>query len=295
MIQILAPAKLNIGLEVLGRRPDGYHELRTIFCAVSLFDRVSFAPATESCVVCDLGIGSTANLAEIALDRMRESIPDMPHVRISIIKGIPAAAGLGGASSDAAAVLLGLNRIAGSPTSTDLIASLALECGSDVPFFLSSGLALGIGRGEEISPLPLRSPIHAVVITPNVIIPDKTRMMYGQLGPEDWTTGRRVESLAERLANGNPLPLQECLPNTFRRPLYDLFPAVRLLAERIGEAIKLPVQVSGAGPSLFVLCSDVEHAQRIQRRLRATIDRNLATVHRVRSTASILISEDTDV
>lgn len=295
MITLLAPAKLNLGLEILGRRPDGYHELRTIFCAVSLFDTVSITSCAESRVVCDCTFGSTPNLAQIALERVRAAAPSLPHARISIVKKIPASAGLGGASSDAAATLLGINRLAGLPMSPESLATLALECGSDVPFFLHSGVALGKGRGEDITPLPSHSPIHAVIITPHVIIPDKTRTMYAQLRAEDWTTGTDVESLAARLMRGESLSPTQQLPNAFRRPLYDLFPAVRTLAGRIEECCGAPVQVSGAGPSLFVLCSDVAHALHVQHALRATINRDIASVHRVRSVMATLLSESLDV
>ena len=108
-----------------------------------------------------------------------------------IKKRIPASAGLGGASSDAAATLVGLNQISGNTISTEQLADLALTCGSDVPFFLQSGLALGRGRGEELTTLPIQSPLHAVIITPRIAIPDKTRTMYSLVLPEPGPVAKR--------------------------------------------------------------------------------------------------------
>ena len=295
MIKILAPAKLNLGLEILGRRPDGYHDLRTIFCAVSLFDLVTVERAERSTVNCDHADSIGENLATCALERARQIRPSLPHARVSIKKRIPASAGLGGASSDAAATLVGLNQISGNTISTEQLADLALACGSDVPFFLQSGLALGRGRGEELTTLPIQSPLHAVIITPRIAIPDKTRTMYSLVRPGTWTSGETTEALAMRLASGGWAQNNEKLPNAFRQPLYDLFPNVRMLADNIAAEIGRAVQVSGAGPSLFVLCSDLPDARSVRRKLGASIGPTEASIHRVRSVSSLVISEGPDV
>jgi 4-diphosphocytidyl-2-C-methyl-D-erythritol kinase len=294
-MRMLAPAKINLGLEILGRRPDGYHELRTIFCAVSLFDRVEIEPAARSSFYCDSADSIEQNLAEVALRKARNLCPSLPDVRLSITKRIPTAAGLGGASSDAANTLIGLNRLSGERLSRVQLADLALRCGSDVPFFLNSGISLGRARGEDLSALPVRSPIHAVIVSPHVTIPDKTRTMYGQISPDSWTGGEQVEALAEHLAGGGSLQPSVPLPNAFRQPLYDLFPEVHSLANRIEEKVGRAVQVSGAGPSVFVICTDISDALRIRHELGTMIDLTSASVHRVRSVSTVLISEGPDV
>ena len=294
-MRMLAPAKINLGLEILGQRPDGYHELRTIFCSVSLFDQVVIEPAAQSSIACDSADTIGQNLAEVALRKAQILCPSLPEVRVSITKRIPTAAGLGGASSDAATTLIGVNRISGEHLSRDQLADLALRCGSDVPFFLNPGISLGRARGEDLTALHVRSPLHAVIITPHVTIPEKTRTMYGRISPDNWTGGEQIEALAKHLAGGGSLPPDVRLPNAFRQPLYDLFPEVRSLADRIEEKVGRAAQVSGAGPSMFVICTDIGDALRIRHELGTTIDLTSASVHRVRSVSNVLISEGPDV
>jgi 4-diphosphocytidyl-2C-methyl-D-erythritol kinase len=119
--------------------------------------------------------------------------------------------------------------------------------------------------------------------------------MYGQISPDSWTGGEQVEALAEHLAGGGSLQPSMRLPNAFRQPLYDLFPEVNSLADRIEEKVGRAVQVSGAGPSVFVICTDISDALRIRHELGTMIDLTSASVHRVRSVSTVLISEGPDV
>ena len=294
MIRILAPAKLNLGLEILGRRSDGYHEIRTIFCAVSLFDQISVERSSADQVACLPPVAVPENLVTVALRKAREALPELPHARVTITKRIPAAAGLGGASSDAAATLSSLRYLTSGPIDGCQIAEVAANCGSDVPFFLHSGIAVGAGRGEQIRPLPFM-PIHAVIITPRIDIPDKTRAMYSQIGENDWTDGSQVVALAERLLRHELTRPDGYLPNAFRRPLYDLFPVIGALATEIEMDLGCSVQVTGAGPSLFVLCSSAAESLSVRHRLSARIDQNRAQLHAVRSVSRPLIAESPDV
>ena len=294
MIRILAPAKLNLGLEILGRRPDGYHEIRTIFCAVSLFDQLSVERSSADQVACLPLVDVPENLVTVALREARLALPHLPGARVTISKRIPAAAGLGGASSDAAATLSSLRYLTSEPIDDCQIADVAANCGSDVPFFLHSGLAVGAGRGEQLQPLPF-IPVHAVIITPRIDIPDKTRAMYSQIGENDWTDGRQVVALAKRLSRGELTRPDELLPNAFRRPLYDLYPEIGALATEIEMDLGCRVQVTGAGPSLYVLCSNAAESLSVRRRLSAQIDLNWAQLHPVRSVSRLLTAESPDV
>jgi 4-diphosphocytidyl-2-C-methyl-D-erythritol kinase len=294
MIRILAPAKLNLGLEILGRRDDGYHDIRTIFCAVSLFDRVTVEQSPVDQVTCLPPVNAPENLVSVALRGARDVARNLPGVSVTIGKRIPAAAGLGGASSDAAATLLALKRLHPDLINECDTARIAAQCGSDVPFFLRSGLTLGEGRGDHLGPLPFAS-VYAVIITPHVDIPDKTRAMYAQIDPTDWTDGRQVARLADRLRNGEAIDIGDRLPNAFRQPLYDLFPNIRALAEVIESLLDRGVHVTGAGPSLFVLCSGPADAGDVRRRLSIQIDPDRAHLHTVRSVSRVLIAESPDV
>jgi 4-diphosphocytidyl-2-C-methyl-D-erythritol kinase len=294
MIRALAPAKLNLGLEILGRRDDGYHEIRTIFCAVSLFDRLTIALAAANSVWCDRKIDAEENLVSIAVRNAQSTCQDLPAAEVTIEKRVPAAAGLGGASSDAAAALMAINCLAGGPLAHEELASIGAQCGSDVPFFFRSGLAFGSGRGEQIEPLPF-IPLHAVIVTPNVRIPDKTRTMYSQIRPEQWTNGDQVADLAARLDNRMKMPRGARFPNAFRQPLYDLYPEIGVLAEQIEALLGRAVQVTGAGPSLYVFCADVVDAMHVRVALRQLPDADDRAIHCVRSVSRPLIIENPDV
>jgi 4-diphosphocytidyl-2C-methyl-D-erythritol kinase len=151
-----APAKLNLGLEVVGRRADGYHDLATIFLTVSLFDELSVAsaPGTSIGLECyGSDLPPQENLVWRAAEAMQHAAPGNGAL-LRLEKRIPIAAGLGGASSDAAATLLALRELWQAGASDDMLAKIALKLGSDVPFLLRGGCALGRGRGEELFPLP---------------------------------------------------------------------------------------------------------------------------------------------
>src|SRR5215475_9104050 len=153
--RVRALAKLNLDLRVLAKRPDGYHELRTIFQTISLADsiEIAFTPARKTAVELEDPLGIENNLAARAARAILELMRVSGVVRIRLLKHIPIGAGLGGGSSDAAAVLLALPVLAGRVVPAAKLLPAALELGSDVPFFLFGGRAAAIGRGGELFPL----------------------------------------------------------------------------------------------------------------------------------------------
>lgn len=166
-VRVRACAKLNLGLRVLYKRPDGYHELRTVFQTISLADSVTLSwRAARNTSIEMLGAPEIPdNLAERAARAVLEASGITGAVRIELRKRIPAGAGLGGGSSDAAAVLLALPVLAGARLGMDTLTALGARLGSDVPFFLYGGTALGLGRGEELYPLPDRGSEQALLVT----------------------------------------------------------------------------------------------------------------------------------
>ncbi len=254
-ISVLAPAKLNLGLEITGKRPDGYHDLKTVFCAVSVFDRVridndgTFPPLAST------------DLAERARQAFGGS------AGIAVQKRIPVAAGLGGGSSDAAAVLRGLDRLAPGQD----LQSLALSLGSDVPFLLRGGISIGAGRGDLLDPLPFR-PLWFVLLTFDHRLDDKTRAMFAALEPGDFSDGAAIAQVAT-MVRDNPQALGAMrLPNGFRRALYSLFPEVAAVAATVETVTGLPVQVTGAGPTLYLVARDFRHALSLRSGLRLAGD-----------------------
>src|SRR5579872_4107339 len=168
--RVRALAKINLDLRVLGKRPDGFHELRTIFQTISLADTldIAFTPARKTVVELDDALGIADNLviraARMAMDAMRAT----GRIAMRLTKRIPMGAGLGGGSSDAAAVLLALPVLAGRCIDLPKLSALAGELGSDVPFFLLGGTAVGIGRGTELFPLPDAAARSGVLVAPDV-------------------------------------------------------------------------------------------------------------------------------
>src|SRR5208337_5341720 len=187
-IRIPAYAKVNLRLEVLGKRADGYHELRTIFQTVSLHDTLEFRPARRPGITLQIqGNESLAkedlekNLVYRAVEALRRESRIRPGVEIVLEKKIPAGRGLGGGSSDAAAALLGYLQFTGKQIGIARLLEIATELGADVPFFLFGGRALGVGKGDEIYPLPDLEKRALLIVSPREIhvpTPDAYRWLH---------------------------------------------------------------------------------------------------------------------
>src|SRR5215203_13570 len=181
----LAPAKINVGLEILGRRTDGYHEIRTILAAISRYDRITILPSDRLSIECDVDVGPTeCNLVTVAARALAARTSDVA-ASIQLRKRIPSAAGLGGASSDAAATLIALDRLNEPNLDRSELLEISVGIGSDVPFFLSGGIALAGGKGERLEHMNESVAAFAVIVAPHVAIPHKTATMYANLEPDD--------------------------------------------------------------------------------------------------------------
>ncbi|MEX2599023.1 MAG: 4-(cytidine 5'-diphospho)-2-C-methyl-D-erythritol kinase [Dehalococcoidia bacterium] len=267
-MRILAPAKINLSLEVLWRRDDGYHEVRTVLQAVDLCDELEIEEADSLQLTVEPS-GSApvdGNLVLLAAARLQADFGVRNGARISLRKRIPASAGLGGGSSDAAAALLALRSLWRVPATDGALVRIAADLGSDVPFFLRGGTALGQGRGDELSPLPQPIERYAVILTPSE--PDdgtKTKRLYGLLAPTDFSDGRHTESLVVRLRGG--VPVETGMTNTFERVAGQAFGAYSAARAAFAEAGARNVLLSGAGPSLFALTGDEAEALQWRDRL----------------------------
>jgi 4-diphosphocytidyl-2-C-methyl-D-erythritol kinase len=175
-VRIPALAKVNLRLEVLGKRPDGFHELRTIFQSISLKDELRLQATRKSCI--ELRVRGNAalsnepvekNLVYRAVHALRQEFRQRDGIAIELRKAIPAGRGLGGGSSDAASALIGYLRLVKKQLPRERLFEIAATLGADVPFFLEGGRALGIGKGDEIYPLPDLPKLHLLVVSPNAI------------------------------------------------------------------------------------------------------------------------------
>jgi 4-diphosphocytidyl-2-C-methyl-D-erythritol kinase len=279
------PAKVNLSLEILSRRADGFHEIETLMVAVSVCDTLEFTPSPEGAITldCQWAAGLAArdrqlngelppvekNIVWRALQLVRERTGTTAGASIRLTKRIPAAAGLGGASSNAAAALVAANIGWQLGLSHEKLQSLAAELGSDVPFFFSGGAAICRGRGELIEPLRLPR-LHVVIVRPPVGL--STPLVYQTLG---YSVGQRTDSpvpsepLARRLAAGQVAPAARMLNNRLEGPAARLTPWINRLADEFSRLDVLGHQMSGSGSSYFGLCTSSRQARRVAARLRA--------------------------
>jgi 4-diphosphocytidyl-2-C-methyl-D-erythritol kinase len=252
-VYVRTPAKLNLGLEVIGKRPDGYHELVTIFQAIDLYDSLVASPSSEFEYVGDPRLPASIDIARPILEGAAREQGWTGTLELR--KAIPISAGLGGGSSDAALAL----KIAlfGKPSSE--VRQRALALGADVPFFVEGGTALGTGVGEKLQRLPTPCLIF-VIVTPDLQLPNKTARLFAGLASDDLSDGAKVRAFADELAERGRHSIGwesaewmsrrvDELPNAFQRQMLNI-PAVREAWQEL-ESVTGRVALSGAGPSVF--------------------------------------------
>ena len=268
-MKVTAPAKINLTLEVLRKRPDGFHEIRSVLQAVDLCDTLYIEPGQGVSFQCDMeGWSAEKSLVTKAVALLREATACTKGAEIKIEKRIPLMSGLGGDSSDAAALLRGLNEFWDLKLPLEKLAELAEKVGSDVSFFLKSGTALATGRGEIITPLPPISPMWVVLIAPDVPVETgKTGRMYTSLKPSHFTSGDITQKLVEDLKKGRKFK-PAMLFNTFENIAFEDYNIRRIY---IGHLIKLGafhVHLAGSGPTLFTMFTDKARAEELYTKCR---------------------------
>ena len=262
-LTVLSPAKLNLVLDVLKKRPDGFHELRTVFERISLADRIVLIPNARGkiriqCAHPQVPKGP-GNLAFKAAALLRKEFSVKEGVDINIIKNIPVAAGLAGGSSNAAAVLSGLNRLWHLGLGTKQLVDLASRLGSDVAFFLyDTSFALGTGRGEVIRPLDVKTKLWQVLVTPQVKM--YTAEVFARLKLKLTNKKDNVNILLPFLRTGNIQRLAGALSNDLEPVILSLRPDFFYLKKKLLDAGAAGVCFSGSGPSVFALAQSQKHA-----------------------------------
>ncbi|MCX7699557.1 MAG: 4-(cytidine 5'-diphospho)-2-C-methyl-D-erythritol kinase [Gemmataceae bacterium] len=268
---LLAPAKVNLFLEIQGKRPDGYHELETFMVAVDLFDRLIFEFAEDGTIrlECDEPGLTTGpdNLVWKAADQLRQKTGTNQGARIRLEKRVPMQSGLAGGSSDAAATLKGLNRLWRLGLSQAELAAIGAEIGSDVPFFFAAGSAWCTGRGEQVESWTLRRPVHLVLVCPGQGL--STAEVYSRVRvPAERI---RSERMRQALGTGDVEALGRCLHNRLQEPAESLLPVIREICERLRQAGTAGCLMTGSGSAVFALCRDRHEAIRVARSIRAEV------------------------
>ncbi len=278
---VRAPAKVNLFLEILGKRPDGYHEIATLMLAIDLMDTLFFKEEPDLRLACarpDLSTGPE-NLVLRAAHLLQTTTGCTKGAHIRLVKRIPLAAGLAGGSTDAAATLWGLNRLWQLNLSMEELARLGGELGSDVPFFFHTPAAWCTGRGEQVTPAPVAKALNLVLLCPAFGCP--TAQVYRNVTlPAATVDGTAIR---QAVAAGDIDAIGRLLFNRLQPAAEKIAPAIPAFYRRLAQLGPVGQLMSGSGSSLFALCRDRREAERIARELRHGEDRGLFTVFLVRS------------
>ncbi len=260
-MQLRAYAKINLTLEVLGRRNDGYHEVATIMQNVGLYDTLHIQPSAGLTLACsEANLEGEDNLVWRAARRLQEVTGTGHGAHIRLEKRIPEAMGLGGGSSDAAAALVGLTKVWELQVSGMELSSIAAGLGSDVPFFLSGGTVKAEGRGEQVSPLPPVTPRCVLLVCPDVALVGKTGRLYGSLSPDSYSDGSVVRAAVQAIEAGQ-FP-SGFLQNTFDDVACQVYDVLDWAMETMRDAGASEVHLCGSGPGLYsVFESETEGEQ----------------------------------
>jgi 4-diphosphocytidyl-2-C-methyl-D-erythritol kinase len=268
-VRVPAYAKVNLRLDVLGLRADGYHELRTIFQTISLHDTLELETKREPGI--DLRITGNSqlagepgqdNLVYRAIDQLAREIGFQRGVRVVLTKRIPVGRGLGGGSSDAAAALVGLLRLTGKRVAAARLLEIASGLGADVPFFLQGGRALGIGRGDEIYPLPDVARRQVLVISPHdIAVP--TKDAYQWL-PQELTNGDGPTKLM-RFCALCWSPQGGALSNDFEAAVFPRYPRLAAIKRELLQQGAAEASLAGSGSAVFGVYQHPAKARRAAR------------------------------
>ncbi len=253
-------AKINLGLRVMGRRSDGFHELTTVFHRIDLFDTLSFEITAG-------GVSLESNRADIPTDdgnlcvraaRLLLAQERGKGVHIVLHKNVPAGAGLGGGSANAAAVLRFLPALLGLRFPEEELLEMAAMLGSDVPYFLQDGSALARGRGEILQYFSWRCPWWILLVNPGIHV--STAWAYGSLRLPDQPPAVDLRAALLRAAD-DPAALALLLHNDFERPVMDVHPEILAVKRRMLDAGAAGALMSGSGSSVFGLFTDERSAR----------------------------------
>lgn len=281
MFKLEARAKINLTLEILGKRPDGYHELRTVFQTLRLSDELVFLSAPETLEIeCSSPWvpQGEENLIYRAASALARYAKRSFGAKILLKKRIPVGAGLGGGSADAAAALVGLSRLWGLDLSMEELLKVACDIGADVAFALLGGTALGEGRGEILTPLPALAEFWTVIVQPDFQI--LAHDAYGLWDRRASTSGGEAsQRMIEAITNGDLRAIASCLHNDFEETLFPIYPDLARIKEALLGCGCLGALLCGSGSCVFGIAESFGEIKRI------------AAIMQRRSAKAVLISK----
>jgi 4-diphosphocytidyl-2-C-methyl-D-erythritol kinase len=251
-------AKINLDLRILNKRLDGFHELRTVFQTVSLSDRIDieFEPARRTLITLDDPQSIPDNLLIRAAQAILDAAKTKASVRMRLNKRIPMGGGLGGGSSDAAAILLALPVLGQRPLKPDKLHELALSLGSDVPFFLEGGAAVGLGRGEELYPLPDLKPQPILIISTGLHVatgPAYKALDRGLTFADSPSRIKGFQAFVRALSDGPAEAVGKFSANDFEPVVFRQHPQLNHIRERLSRLGAKGVRMTGSGSAIFAV------------------------------------------
>ena len=270
-LQLASPCKVNLLLNILGRRDDGFHELETLIHPVPMYDELSLerigTGINLSCNDTRLPVDET-NLVYRAADAFLKEVKSTKGVRIHLQKNLPIAAGIGAGSANAGMTLRGLNELWGKPLSDENLHELTSGLGSDVPFFLQDKPALAFGRGEKINalkPFPALQDVGLLLVNPGFGV--STPWAYKQLGGNSATLNGepgRAQALAEALRQGTLADAADLFCNSLETPVFAKHPVLPVICDYFRENAAIVALMSGSGATIFALTSSRAEAEALR-------------------------------
>lgn len=267
-----AYAKINLGLDVLRRREDGYHEVKMVMQTISLHDVLTFEETEQAGIVLvtddrpELPEDAQDNLVYKAARLVCETFGIEKGVRITLEKNIPIAAGMAGGSTDAAAVFHGLNELWGLSMSTERMQELAVRLGADIPYCIMGGTALSEGIGEKLTPLP--SPPDAVVLIAKPQISVSTKYVYENLHADQLQQHPDIDGMVAAIREGSLAGITGRMENVLETVTQTSYPVIGQIKEMMLEEGAMNSLMSGSGPTVFGIFDNKEKAEAAGQRIR---------------------------
>lgn len=269
-MELKALGKINLGLDVLGKRPDGYHDVRMVMQTIYLYDQITITKRKES------GIGLSTNLFYLPVNennlayRAAKLLMDEFEIRsgvdIFLEKHIPVAAGMAGGSSNAAAVLYGINRMFDLGLSMEELMKRGVSLGADVPYCIMRGTVLAEGIGEILTPLPPMPRCQIVVAKPPVSV--STKMVYGKIDSRRIVEHPDIDGIIEGLKEGDVTKIASCMGNVLEQVTVEEYPVIDKIKKLMNEGGAKGAMMSGSGPTVFGIFTEKSLAKKAALKIR---------------------------
>ncbi len=261
MLQVFSYAKINLGLLLLGKRTDGYHDIATLFQLIDLHDTLHFEKSDHLCSIEVQGIKIPTdqnNLIHKAVTLMQQQFSIEGGVHVHVEKQIPVGGGLGGGSSNAAMTLIALNQLFQLSLDEKILHALGMQIGSDVPFFLKGKTSLGLGRGEELEPFEIPSDYWLVLLLPEISVSTAWAYQHARIG---LTSERKLAKFRALLGNFDYCALKGNLVNELERVVFKRHPQLQQLKMQLYEKDAFYASMSGSGSTMYGLFTSSWQAQ----------------------------------